>query len=93
MTATPTISVKGVSQSHQPPEYSRAALSTSMPCSSPPKVMPCASAATADPPMKATSQTLRQRLVRQRNSNATPRKISASSIAMIGAYSAGRISA
>jgi hypothetical protein len=38
-----------------------------------------------EPPMKARSQTPRQRSVRQRNSNATPRKISARSMAMIGA--------
>ncbi len=47
-------------------------------------MMPCDSAATAEPPMKAQSQNhlVRGRTARQRNSNATPRKISASSMAI-----------
>ena len=45
--------------------------------------------ASADPPVKAASQTQRARLVRQRYSKATPRKTRASSMTMIGMYSAG----
>ena len=52
--------------------------------------MPCASVASNDPPANAISQRLRWlRVVRQRNSKATPRKIRPISIAIIGVYSAG----
>ena len=49
-----------------------------------PSAMPCASAASSDPPANAMSQRFRSLGVRQRNSKATPRKIRPSSMAMIG---------
>ena len=47
--------------------------------------MPCISAASTEPPQKAQSQASFARVVRKRNSKATPRSTSASSIAISGA--------
>jgi hypothetical protein len=54
---------------------------------------PWVNPAITEPPKKAKSQIawLRRVSARNRNSNATPRKINASSMAMIGGYSAGRM--
>ena len=56
-----------------------------MPWTSAPSATPWAKVATMLPPKNETSQSHLARLVRQRNSKATPRKISASNMAMIGA--------
>ena len=61
-----------------------------MPCRMAPSAMPCASAASSEPPENAMSQRLRSLcVVRQRNSKATPRNIRPISIAIMGVYSAG----
>ena len=80
--AAPVRMLNGVSQSHQPPAYCRP--STCTPCRMAPSAMPCASAASSEPPVKARSQRLRSRCECQRNSKATPRNTSPSSIAIIG---------
>ena len=79
-TPRPVSRVYGVSQSHQLPAYWRPSMS--MPCSTAPRIIPCDSAAISDPPKNDRSQNARCPESRQRNSNATPRKISPSSIAM-----------
>lgn len=85
ITAMPVTMKHGASRSNQPPASLRAVMSTSMPCSSAPYATPREKQAMAEPEMKAKSQTPRQRSVRQRNSKATPRQISAGSMAMTGA--------
>ena len=79
--ASPQIRPNGVAQSSGPPL--KAPLVTGMPWINPPRMTPCAKAASAEPPAKAIlSQVLLRDTVR--NSNATPRNTSASSITITG---------
>ena len=79
--ASPHIRANGVAQSSGPP--AKAPFSTLMPWISPPRMTPCAKAASAEPTVKAMlSQVLLCDTVR--NSNATPRNTSASSMTITG---------
>ena len=82
MSASPQKSANGVNQLKAPPEYCRSVTFT--PRMKEPSTTPWAKVAAIEPKVKARSHQCRFSMLLNRNSNDTPRKISASSMTNSG---------